>query len=75
MFQTSLPSFRRTLPVIPGIQTMTSRVIFLGTRPSLTSGQPMVKGSRASCQDAPGYRVTAGACGTADLDKLPLTCL
>jgi hypothetical protein len=33
------------------------------------------RGSCASCQDAPGYRVTAGACGTADLDKVPVTCL
>ncbi len=31
MFQTSRPSFCRTLPVIPGMQTITSRIAFLGT--------------------------------------------
>jgi hypothetical protein len=30
MFQTSLPSFRSTLPVIPGRQITTSRIAFRG---------------------------------------------
>jgi hypothetical protein len=30
MFQTSLPSLRRTLPVMPGMQTTTSRIRYLG---------------------------------------------
>ena len=47
MFQTSSPSFLRTLPMIPGRQTTMSRISFLGTRPP-SPGQPIVSGSCCS---------------------------
>jgi hypothetical protein len=61
-------------PSDPRMQTTMSRIIFLGTRPPLASGQPMVKrilrilSRRAR---VPGH---SRRLGTADLDKLPLTC-
>jgi hypothetical protein len=75
MFHTSLPSFPKDAPRDP--RDTDNDVAHHLPRHETSSRLTSTDGQKdlAHPVKRPGYRVTAGACETADLDNIPLTCL